>query len=510
MSRTDKFIGGLSLGYVNMALITLTGLWLTPFLLKRLGQHDYGLWLVGTQMLSYLLLMDLGIVALLPRETAYMLGRAGNLEQATDLPDLIGQTMRLVLWQMPLVITAAIVMWYVMPLDWKALHRPFIFVLLAFILAFPARIFQAVLQGIQDLSFLGGAQMVSWLLSTTSMVILVLSGLGLYSLAIGWIAGQAVSVVFWWFRFRHTLPSVSILALPPLAWVAAWAYIRKSFWVSVAQVAQVLLNATDVMIAAKVLGPAAVVPYVCTGKLIFVLAHQPAMLMQVAAPGLSEMKTSESRARRFGVCTSLSQAMLMFSGGIALLVVVVNQGFVNLWVGAEQYGGFLLTVLLVLGMVVRHWSTTTVYSIFSFGYERRISLTTLLDGSVTALASVLLIRSFGLIGIPIGSLMGACFVSLPANLVPLARESGVSVGRLVEPLWPWCWRFVLLFSVAVTAAKVGIPKSLASLSLIGLGTGAVYLIVMLPTAMRLHLGTYLRPRLFEVQKVISRIVPSWT
>jgi O-antigen/teichoic acid export membrane protein len=278
----------------------------------------------------------------------------------------------------------------------------------------------------------------------------------------------------------------------------------------VAQVAQVLLNATDVVIAAKMLGPAAVVPYVCTGKLIFVLAHQPAMLMQVAAPGLSEMKTSESRSRLFDVCTSLSQAMLMFSGAIALVVVVVNQGFVNLWVGADQYGGFLLTVLLLVTMVVRHWSTTVVYSIFSFGYERRISLTTLMDGGVTALASVVLIRSFGLIGIPIGSLLGACFVSLPANLVPLARENGVSVGKLVEPLWPWCWRFVLLFAVAATATKVGMPKSLPALVLIGVGTGVLYLAVMLPTALRLHLGKYLRPRIFEVRKAFSWIAPSWT
>jgi len=47
MSRTNKFIGGLTVGYVNMALVTLTGLWLTPFLLKRLGNTITGFgWLV--------------------------------------------------------------------------------------------------------------------------------------------------------------------------------------------------------------------------------------------------------------------------------------------------------------------------------------------------------------------------------------------------------------------------------------------------------------------------------
>src|SRR5712692_7775059 len=254
MSRTKRFIGGLSLGYFNMALVTLTGLWLTRFLLKRLGQHDYGLWLVGTQMLSYLMLMDFGVVALLPRETAYALGRAGDVQSATELPELIGQTIRLVVWQIPLVATAALVMWYAMPVGWEALRKPLALVLVAFVLAFPLRIFQAVLQGLQDLSFLGVTQMVSWLLSTALTVAFVFAGLGLYSLAIGWVAGQVISTVVWSYRARHRFPSVFPSQLPLLAWDAAWGYLRRSVWISVAQIAQVLLSATDLVIIARVLG----------------------------------------------------------------------------------------------------------------------------------------------------------------------------------------------------------------------------------------------------------------
>ena len=50
------------------------------------------------------------------------------------------------------------------------------------------------------------------------------------------------------------------------------------------QIAQVLLNGTDVMIIGALLGPAAVVPYACTGKLVSVLANQPQAILQSAAP----------------------------------------------------------------------------------------------------------------------------------------------------------------------------------------------------------------------------------
>src|SRR5215467_11176037 len=103
MSRTRSLLGGLSFGYLNQAVLSLFGLWLTPFLLYRIGQHDYGLWLVGVQLLSYLTLMDLGVVALLPRSTAYATGRAMNGGAISELPIVIGHTVRLIFWQMPVV-----------------------------------------------------------------------------------------------------------------------------------------------------------------------------------------------------------------------------------------------------------------------------------------------------------------------------------------------------------------------------------------------------------------------
>src|SRR5262245_9583172 len=106
--RLRRFIGGLSLGYIQMAATIVTGLWMTPFLLRQLGSHDYGLWLLGTQVLTYLALMDLGVVALIPREVAAATGRGDR----SQLHALVGQTARLVMWQLPVVaIAGAIVIW---------------------------------------------------------------------------------------------------------------------------------------------------------------------------------------------------------------------------------------------------------------------------------------------------------------------------------------------------------------------------------------------------------------
>jgi O-antigen/teichoic acid export membrane protein len=44
-SRLRRFVGGLGLGYIHTIVTIIVGLWLTPYLLRHLGSHDYGLWL---------------------------------------------------------------------------------------------------------------------------------------------------------------------------------------------------------------------------------------------------------------------------------------------------------------------------------------------------------------------------------------------------------------------------------------------------------------------------------
>ena len=76
MSRARRILGGTSIAYAHQAIIVVVGLWLTPFLLRRLGQQQLGLWLVAGQVLGYLALMDLGVIAMLPREVAFACGQS--------------------------------------------------------------------------------------------------------------------------------------------------------------------------------------------------------------------------------------------------------------------------------------------------------------------------------------------------------------------------------------------------------------------------------------------------
>jgi O-antigen/teichoic acid export membrane protein len=495
LTRTGRFLRGLSVGYTSQVLTTLVGLWLTTFLLGRLGQVDYGLWLVATQVLSYLLLLDLGIVALLPRETAFATGRAGSSELADDLPDIVAETTTVVLMQLPLVAAATAAVWFFLPVDWEGLRGPLGWVMLAFVLGFPLRILRGVLEGLQDLAFVGIINTASWFAGTAVTVGLVYGGLGLYALAVGWIATQGVSGIAWWLRLRGRFKGVLPGGPARMPWPNVRRRLAGGLWISMQQTAQVLLQGTDLIIVGRILGPAAVVPYFVTAKLLTVLSNQPLMLIQTAGPGLSELRTAESPARLHQVSTALTQATLIISGGIVCVVLAINEGFVSWWVGPEQFGGLTLTVLLLAAMLLRHWNTTVLYTVFAFGHDRRISLTTLADGILTVAVSIVLVGKIGPIGAAIGSIVGVCLVSLPANVTALARDTHVSLPAYLGGLWPWIWRFTLPCGVAAFIARGSILNTLPLVATGAVIIGAGYTLLMLRLALRDPLGIYVRPRL---------------
>src|SRR5713101_6058139 len=101
MSRTRRILGGASLGYLHQAAIILLGLWLTPFLLRRVGQHEYGLWLVAGQLLGYLALLDLGVLAILPREVAFLSGQSDKDGANDQIAGLLARVRTIVRWQLP-------------------------------------------------------------------------------------------------------------------------------------------------------------------------------------------------------------------------------------------------------------------------------------------------------------------------------------------------------------------------------------------------------------------------
>jgi hypothetical protein len=200
----------------------------------------------------------------------------------------------------------------------------------------------------------------------------------------------------------------------------------------------------------------------------------------------------------------LSQILLLFSGTLVCAVLVLNHSFVSWWVGASQYGGFTLTALIVTLVLLRHWSRALINTIFCFGYERWISLVSLVDGAVTITAAVVLVHFFGPIGAPIGGIVGVCLVSIPANLWALSKELNTSAGSLLVPIRGWALRMVLLGAAAAFIQRSFAWHSFPIMAAIGAASLLVYLLFMFPVASSPPASIYVMPVLHSLRSRLSR------
>ena len=493
-SRTRRFVGGVSVGYLYSAVATLAGLWLTPYLLGRLEEHDYGLWLLMTQLIFFLALSDLGVVALVPRDVARKTGQSAETG-ADGVRQLVGETARIVWWQLPIVAIAGAATWWLVADAWPSLRGPLAVVVTTVVLTFPFRILPAVLQGVQDLTFLGGVQIAAWIAGTLVTIVLIERGVGLYALAAGWACTQAIVAGLAWVRLTRRFPDVLPQKLPAVSLASGFAQLRRSLWICVAQVAQILVNGTDLLLIGALLGPEVVVPYACTGKLVTLLASQPQLLMATAVPAMSEIGASGTRAHLFQVSTSLTQLLLILSGAVACVVLVVNGPFVSWWVGPDRFAGLGLTGLMVVTMLLRHWNAAAAYTLVCLGHERRVSITTVVDGLVSVTVTAALLPWLGISGAPIGSITGLAVVSLPGNLRALAREEGVPLVAAIRPLRPWFGRFALVAGAVLLAIAWWPDQRLLGRALFGSLVAFLYVMLMLPVALKPPLGSMLAPRL---------------
>lgn len=441
MSRTGRISRALTLGYGYQAVVMVVGLWLTPFFLAHLGVADYGLWLVVGQVLGYLGLLDLGVTAILPREVA---AASGSADRAERVPEVVRRASWLVWLQAPVAAVVAAAAWAGVGAARPELAGPLAVILTTYVLLFPLRVFGAVLAGLQDLAFAASIQSAGWVVTTVTSVGLVVAGAGLYALAAGWAAGQLTTAAAGWWRVRARFPE----ARPRGGW-PGWAGLRQflggSLWASVRTVAQLLLNGTELIVLGWALGPAAVVLYVCTTKLVAVVTNQPYLAVASALPAVAELRAGGDRDRLWRACRALGLGMMLVSGALALAVIAVTPAFVPRWVGPDQYAGPTLTLLAVLVMVARHWTYTMLQTIYALGYDRRLALVAMADGLTTTAATAGWVMATGVIGVPLGSLTGLVLTNAPVAVWTLAAIAGVSPLRVVGWSAAWAIRFGVVF-----------------------------------------------------------------
>ena len=498
MSRARQFIRGVSTTYLQVAVMAICNLWLTPFLLRHVGETDFGGWLILGQLLIYLELIDFGVTAVLPREIAYATGAATGMdERASAVSGLLVQARRILWKQVPLAIVGAGIVAWLVSRSGRDFELPALAVAAIYVVLYPLRIYPVTLQGLQDLGYAGWINLGGWLAGFLTTVVLVYCGFGVWGLVIGWGVFRAFVPLASWIRFRlgfaWAVPRDGTVRTP-----ASYELLVRGGWTSVGQIAHSLTNGMEIVLLGQLLDPAAVILYVCSSKLVNLFGTNAFTLVLATEPAVSELHRSAGKARLAEVLAAVRQLMLLTSGLIACVVLVTNEGFVSCWVGESRYGGATLTVLLVAMTTLRHLALTVTHGLYCMGYERTLAFVGLCSAAITIAATTAAILLFGPVGAPLGLMVGVVLLTLPVYLQMLIRATDSSTWELFRGHFPWLWRFLGLAGSLVYATRYWSPLGYVELFLATIGICLLYAVVMWSVVRNSSLWRYAGPRLGAV------------
>jgi O-antigen/teichoic acid export membrane protein len=347
VTRTGRAVAGALSSYFQFALLIVMQFFLAPYVLKYAGQETLGAYSILGQAVGYLGLLDLGFAATFNR----YLGRATGLPDADLQFDRVLITGKTFLSLVNLVAGAGcfILAIFIGPLlqlsptvagdarlglsllgTWTILRTPLT-------VAATALIAQ------QQLAYrnLVATLAQSWRL--VGSLLLTSMGYGLLGLMVAAVTAEILDAVLCRVRFRRQNPGAGkSWGIPDRALFREMLGFGRN--ALIINLAVRLIYSSDHLVVGYLYGAVASSLYYVS-QMPAILGQQAIMrLSDAASPGVTQLFGQDKRDSLVEVFLRLHRLTLLLATGFAIGLITLNQPFVALWVGPQQFAGHAMNI----------------------------------------------------------------------------------------------------------------------------------------------------------------------
>ena len=433
-------------------LVTLaTWFFLTPYILGRLGDSDYGLYALIGSVTGYAALLDFGMTTAVTRFVAESHAR----RQPEEAEAVVATALSLYTGLAVLVILVSVLLapWIsgLFHLSLGLQRTAGVLIVVAGVgtaVSFPGALPYAVLAGTQRFDLASILSIVGTLATGAGIWFALQAGYGL----VGVIAVHPILTLL------MVAPGVILVrrAIPGFrfGWRAARrALVRKvvsfSSVLFVINVASQVQTKTDEIVIGAYLPIADITPYSIARRLSEIpqlLASQFVKILLPMATQLHTASAAEGLRSMYVTSTRLTVAMVSaLTCGLCLLA----RPFISIWAGPQYADSArLLTVLAIAGMVdLSQWPASMILQ--GMGRHRLLAVTATATAAANLILSLWWIQTMGVMGVALGTLIPAIveslFVVLPFSLKLIDVDARQAWSEMFGPA---------LFPVGVMGALI--------------------------------------------------------
>lgn len=420
---------------------------LSPYVVRHLGDTGYGVWTVILSLTGYLGLLDLGVRGAVTRYVAKFHAQADH-EKASNLASsamVIFSSAGLAAMLASAVFAAVIVDRMKIPPEYLAASRIVLLLTgLSIAISLVNGVFGGILIGLQRFDVTNTIEISLNLVRAGAVVWVLREGYGIVTLAIVQLGFTALRWICNVFLARHYYPQLKI-RLSHASKSGMKLIFSFSVFSFLLHVSGSLIYATDNIVIAAFLPVSAVTFYVIAGNLTEYTRTLVSGISQTMTPLASSVEARQDlkQLQRIVLLSSRTGTMVVLP--IAVTFMLRGSNFIGLWMG-PQYAALSGKVLWVLSLALLFWAANSVSAGTMLGLSKHKPLVPalLFEGILNLCLSILWVR--GTLGI-VGVAWGTVIPNFISSLI----------------FWPWYVRHTLKIDPLTYAVSAWLRPGIAIL-----------------------------------------------
>ena len=420
--------------WFSLGVNIVVGIFLSPFILHRLGDTAFGIWVLIFSVTGYYGLFDLGIRSSVIRyvSTYTATGDQEGLAKLINTSLATYSGIGAVAMAVTLLCSLFIDRLFRIPPEFLVTARwLFLMVGAAVALGFPTGVFGGILEGLQRFYFVNLTNVVSTLLRAALIVLALTHGRGLLTVAFITVALPILSslvraaIVVQVLPIRFGWRYVDLGSLREIANYSAVSFILM--------IAYKLRFKTDEIVIGTFLSVTAITYFSIGDRLLDYAAEVVSSLAQIFVPmsGQSHATGKTDRLRTILVAGNRACAFIILP--IAATLIVLGKSVIAAWVGTRYIAAsYPVLLVLVVPMTFALAQAASVRILYGMAKHQALAWVTLMESIANLILSIALIRPMGIVGDALGTAIPLLCTSLFFMPRHLCRLLGVRVMSFVR------------------------------------------------------------------------------
>lgn len=449
----NQLKAGAALNYVIIALNTLLGLCYTPYMLRMLGQNEYGLYSLVASIIAYLTLLDFGFGNAIVRYTAKYRAEGKQREQwemfgmfllvytAIGIVAFIGG--------LALYFNVDILFDRTMSADEIAQARIMMLLLVVNLaITFPFSIFGSIITAYEDFVFQKLVAIARLLLSTATIVLLLYFGYKAIAMVVVQTVFNISTLLLNYFYCRYRIHIKIIFGK------FNWPFVKEisvySFWIFLNAIMDKIYWGTGQFVLGAVSGTVAVAIFSVAILLQQMYMSFSTSIVGVLLPKVTSMVSNNKSFKEVSdlfIRTGRIQCIVMayvLSG-----FIVFGQQFIDIWAGNGYKESYIITVIFFATLFIPLIQNTGITILQARNQMKFRSILYCCISIVSLVFQIILAKKFGAVGCAI-AIGGALIIGqvIVMNFYYRMRQN-IAIGKFWKEICKMLIVPLILSTIAI-------------------------------------------------------------